>query len=142
MRRRLILLVEDQDAHARLVESVMEDLGDPVHLFRVKSVDQALQLLSKSGAFASVPEPDLILLDLNMPIKTGYDLLAIMKADTALEHIRVIIFSSADHHEDRAKSLSRGAYAHIGKPWTYDGYEKALREIVQMIPKGLDGDGE
>jgi two-component system, chemotaxis family, response regulator Rcp1 len=136
MHQSCILLVEDSDAHARLVESVLEELREPVQLYRAASVDQALEFLSQAGTYSSVPVPDLVLLDLNMPLKTGYDLLAAMLADSALKDIRVVIFSSADHADDRAKSLSRGAYAHIGKPWTYIGYEAAMREVLQMVPDG------
>jgi CheY-like chemotaxis protein len=134
-----ILLVEDQDAHARLVETVVKELEESVRPYRVATVDQALEFLLKTGKYVSVPEPGLVLLDLNLSCKSGYDVLAAILANTALKHICVVIFSSESSAEDKQRSLSLGAVAHVGKPWTYSAYVRVLRDIVQMIPKdGVD----
>jgi chemotaxis family two-component system response regulator Rcp1 len=131
-------LVEDQDAHAALVQAVFEDLETTVLLFRVVDVDQALSFLSRFAPFEAMPEPNLVLLDLNLPRRFGYDLLEAIRGNPLWKHIPVVIFSTADGLRDREKSLSLGAISHIGKPLTLEGYENILRQVVGMIPSGSD----
>jgi CheY-like chemotaxis protein len=129
----VILLVEDEDGHAHLVQTVLEEMDEAVVLYRVASVDEALQFLSKSGEYASAPEPNLVLLDLNMPRRNGYELLDSIRGNLSQRHIPVVIFSTADSPRERAFSLSHGAVAHFGKPWSYTGYQRVMRDIVRMI---------
>ena len=133
-----ILVVEDQDAQAALVQAVLEEMGMPVLLFRVADVDEALSFLSRSEPYASVPEPDLILLDLNLPGRDGYYLLEVIRGNRLWQHIRVVIFSTADGRRDKEKSLSLGASGHFGKPATWEGYERVLRKVMDMIPSGSE----
>jgi chemotaxis family two-component system response regulator Rcp1 len=88
----------------------------------------------RSGEYEFAPEPDLILLDLNLSHRSGYDVLAAVCATPLLKHIPVIVFSSANTRLDRKTSLSLGGVAHIGKPSDYFGYLDALRKIIGMIP--------
>jgi CheY-like chemotaxis protein len=135
----VILLVEDVDSDAHLVEAALAELDDQITVFRVENVELALKFFLKSAEFSETPRADLVLLDINLPGKNGYDLLETMQSDAGLKGIRVVILSTAGNPTDRAKSLSLGAVGHIGKPWTYTGYEEAAREILQMIQK--DGTG-
>jgi CheY-like chemotaxis protein len=130
-----ILLVEDEDAHAVLVEEAVHELDSSVSVPRVRGVDEAIEFLTKSGEYESAGEPDLILLDLNLSHRSGYDVLAAVCGTPSLRHIPVVVFSTADTIVDRKTSLSLGAVAHIGKPADYFGYLIALRRIVGMIPK-------
>jgi chemotaxis family two-component system response regulator Rcp1 len=129
-----ILLVEDQDAQAALVQAVFEEMATPILLFRVVDVDQALGFLSRSGTDEPAPEPDLVLLDLNLPRRSGYELLEAMRGNPLHQHIPVVIFSTADDRSDRERSLALGASSHIGKPRTLDGYQRVLQQVVAMIP--------
>jgi CheY-like chemotaxis protein len=133
-----ILLVEDQDAHAVLVQAVLEDMEAAVLLFRVADVDQALSFLSHSAPYEFVPEPALVLLDLNLPRRFGYDLLQAIRENPLWQHIRVVIFSTADGSRDRERSLALGASGHFGKPLTLEGYQAVLRQVVSMIPSRPD----
>ena len=132
----IVLLVEDSDAQAALVEAVLAEIETRILLLRAADVDEALVFLSQSKPFQSVALPALILLDLNLPPRSGYEILEAVLADSLLKQIPVVIFSTADGRLDREKSLSLGASAHIGKPLTLEGYEKALRHVVSMIPSG------
>jgi CheY-like chemotaxis protein len=70
-----------------------------------------------------------------MPRRSGYDVLAEIYRDPSLTHIPVVVFSAADACRDKANLLSRGAFAHIGKPRDYQGYREVLRNIIKMIPE-------
>jgi CheY-like chemotaxis protein len=104
-------------------------------MHHARSVDEAYRFLFKVGEYKKAPQPDLILLDLNLPPDSGYEGLKIIQGAIALKGISVIVFSAADTPSDQRKSLSLGASAHIGKPGSYDGYLKVLREVVKMIPQ-------
>jgi two-component system, chemotaxis family, response regulator Rcp1 len=129
-------MVEDQDAHAALVLAVFEEMETTVLLFRVVDVDEALLFLSHLAPYESVQEPDIVLLDLNLSRRIGYDLLEAIPENPLWKHIPVVIFSTADGHRDREKSLARGASRHIGKPSTWEGYQRVMRQVVEMIPSG------
>jgi two-component system, chemotaxis family, response regulator Rcp1 len=135
----VILLVEDVDSDAHLVEAAFAELDDQITVFRVGNVDLALKFFLKSAEFSATPRADLVLLDINLPGKNGYDLLETMQSDAGLRGIRVVVLSTAGNPADKPKSLSLGAVGHIGKPWTYTGYEAAAREILQMIRKDSTG---
>jgi CheY-like chemotaxis protein len=109
----------------------VKEREESVRLYCVATVDQALEFLLKTGKYVSVPEPGLVLLDLNLSGKSGHAVLADILANTALKRIRVVIFSSESSAEDKQRSLSLGAVAHVGKPWTYGAYESVLWDIVQ-----------
>jgi chemotaxis family two-component system response regulator Rcp1 len=130
-----ILLVEDEDAHAALVDEAVHELDSSINVSRVRGVDEAIEFLTKSADYEAVPEPDLILLELNLAYRSGYDVLAAVCGTPSLKHIPVIVFGTADTILDRKTSLSLGAVAHIRKPADYFGYLDALRKIVGMIPR-------
>jgi CheY-like chemotaxis protein len=130
-----MLLVEDEDAHAALVDEGVHEVDSSISVPRVRGVEEAIEFLTKSGRYEAAPEPDLILLDLNLSHRSGYDVLAAVCGTPSLKHIPVVVFSTADTIPDRKTSLSLGAAAHIGKPADYIGYLDALRKIIGMIPR-------
>lgn len=130
---RSILHVEDNDAEALLVQRALEEIAPPLRCKRVSDVDRALKMLDMVGRGNAAP-PCLILLDLNLPPRSGYDVLKQVRECQALAAVPVVIFSSLASPADKRNSLSLGALAHIGKPSTFDEYVAALREVVSMIP--------
>jgi CheY-like chemotaxis protein len=132
---RCILHVEDEEAFALIAEIVLEDLREVIGIHHARSVDEAYRFLFRVGEYQKAPKPDLVLLDLNLPPDSGYEVLKIMQSAIALKGIPVVVFSAADTPSDQRKSLSLGAFAHIGKPHSYDGYLKVLGAVVKMIPQ-------
>jgi two-component system response regulator len=132
---RCILHVEDEEAFALIAEIVLEDLREVIGMHHARSVNEAYRFLFKVGEYKMAPKPDLILLDLNLPPDNGYEVLEIIQGAIALKAIPVVVFSAANTLSDQRRSLSLGAFAHIGKPSSYDGYLKVLREVVKMIPQ-------
>jgi CheY-like chemotaxis protein len=111
-----ILLVEDNPADVRLiVESLKEEtVWNILHV--VKDGVEAISFLQKKGKYANKPKPDLILLDLHMPKKTGHEVLAEIKEDEDLKRIPVIVLSSSKADEDILKSYGLHANSYITKP--------------------------
>ncbi len=131
---RSILHVEDEEEFSVIAEIVLEELDEPITIHRARNVDEAYKFLFQVGEYKKAPRPALILLDLNLPPNSGYEVLETIRGAVALKDIPVVVFSSADTPSERKKSLSLGAFAHIGKPSSYDAYVFILRKIVNMIP--------
>ncbi|MBV8707590.1 MAG: response regulator [Acidobacteriaceae bacterium] len=111
-----------------------KELPLSVHLLRAKSGTEALTLLHNQTISGSASQnPDLVLLDLNLPGLSGLDVLAAMKTDRKLALIPVVVFSSSSREQDRKESLALGAQQYITKPNTFDGVIQALKAACSGI---------
>jgi two-component system, chemotaxis family, response regulator Rcp1 len=111
-----ILLVEDNEGDARLALEAMRDSKIRNTLHHVLDGDEALAFLRRAGRFADAPRPDLILLDLNLPGKSGQEVLAEIKADPELRRIPVVILTVSSGEADVLKSYDLHANCFITKP--------------------------
>lgn len=127
-----VLLVEDSPGDIRLTQEALKDASLVRRLSVVTDGVEALEFLYRQGRFAGAPRPDLILLDLNLPKKSGSEVLAEVKRDAALRQIPVVILTtSADEHDiDRAYDLHANCY--ITKPVDFDQFISAVRSIEQF----------
>ncbi len=122
-----ILLVEDQDDQVLLVETAFEFAGVSVHLTRVDSGESCLTHLRGDG-----PPPDLVLLDLNMPRMSGFDLLAERARDARLRAIPMVVLTSSSNPEDVRKAHDLGCDGYIAKPIDLRRLGDALRKVVEQ----------
>jgi two-component system, chemotaxis family, response regulator Rcp1 len=111
-----ILIVEDDDAAYLLLEIVFEDFGDRFTVSRVVDGYQALMFLRHQDPFYTVPRPDLIFLDLNLPKMDGFEVLQALQQDESLTTIPIVVFTSSTRHADRARCLALGATHFLSKP--------------------------
>ncbi len=114
-----ILLVEDEEDHARLIMKTLQEkvkLLNPIHW--VKNGEEALAYLTKTGAYHedNAPVPGLILLDLKLPLKDGFDVLHAIKADSRYTAIPVVMLTTSSQTDDIQKALELGANDYIIKP--------------------------
>jgi CheY-like chemotaxis protein len=129
MTDRVFLQADDDDAAHQMLQIAIEDLGIPVELHRVTDGEQALAFLSKRAPYDAAPKPDLVILDVNLPKKSGRDVLTHMRSDHALSSIPVIVFTSSLRAIDRRDLLALGATDYIVKPPTY----KAFLDVVRSF---------
>jgi two-component system, chemotaxis family, response regulator Rcp1 len=115
-----ILLVEDYDADVRLVKEMLKETGVPHQLHVVGSAEDALDFVGRRGRYMEVPRPDLVLLDLNLPRKSGIDVLQEMKQTPVLRRIPVIVLSSSSSEADVNQAYELGANAYMRKPSDLD----------------------
>ncbi|MBV8898056.1 MAG: response regulator [Acidobacteriaceae bacterium] len=131
----VLLYVEDEDASAFLLETAIKEAQINLQLRRVSDGEQALAYLEHSKGYEEAPDPDLILLDLNLPRKDGLEVLAAMQqAGDRLRNIPVVVFTSSSLARDRKRSMALGARDFITKPDTFD----ALVDIVKSACARLD----
>ncbi|MGB7539961.1 MAG: response regulator [Anaerolineales bacterium] len=111
-----ILLVEDNPGDVRLTREALRDGKFRNNLTSVTDGVQAMDFLRKKTPFAHVQGPDLILLDLNLPKKSGLEVLREIKADEELRRIPVVILTSSQAEQDIVRSYDLHANAYITKP--------------------------
>jgi CheY-like chemotaxis protein len=91
--------------------------------------EQAIQFLRRTGDFTNAPRPGLILLDLNLPRRSGLEVLAAVKSDQDLRSIPVVILTTSQAEEDIIRSYSLHANAYVTKPMDFERFSEALRQI-------------
>jgi len=125
-----ILLVEDEPADAHLVRSALQEGRVFCKLHHVVDGIDALAFLRHQGEqYQSVPRPDMILLDLNMPRMNGGEFLAVVKADEALKAIPVVVLTTSDVERDIIASYHLGAAGYITKPVDMEQFIDAIRQV-------------
>ena len=128
-RKLIVLLAEDEPADAHLVRLAFEEGQVMVDLHHVSDGVEAFAFLRREGAYASVPTPDLILLDLNMPRMDGRQFLHKVKLDAALHRIPVVVLTTSDAERDMLDSYDHFAAGFIVKPVDVDDFIKIVRGI-------------
>ena len=127
-----ILLVEDNPGDARLTREALSQSKVRNNLHRASDGEEAMTFLRRQGAFAGVPTPDLILLDLNLPRRDGREVLEDIKNDPALKHIPVVILTSSQADEDIIRSYQLHANCFITKPVDLEQLTKVVQGIEQF----------
>lgn len=111
-----ILMVEDNEGDARLAREALRECRIKNTLHHARDGEEALAFLRRAGGFADAPRPDLVLLDLNLPGKSGLEVLAEIKADPELRRIPVVILTVSSGEADVLKSYDLHANCFITKP--------------------------
>ena len=123
-----ILLVEDNPADVRLTREMLRESKVRNDLLVAHTAEEAEEILGLTEKDAE-PRPDLVLLDLNLPVKSGHDLLEEIKSHPTLRRIPVVMLSSSEAEEDVVKSYDEHANAYVTKPVDLD----EITTIVQSI---------
>jgi two-component system, chemotaxis family, response regulator Rcp1 len=127
--RRTILLVDDSRADVELVKYWLGGRPGAPRLIVAQDGVEALRMLRENSG---TPRPDLILLDLNLPLKPGHRVLAEIKQDPQLRHIPVVILSSSSAERDIASAYELHANCYLTKPMDIDSFADALRSIEEF----------
>ena len=122
-----ILLAEDNDDHALLITMALERAARvPVVIHRARNGDEAVALVQDLV-------PDLLLLDLKMPGRSGHEVLEVIKGDDGLRRIPVAVLTSSDRDEDVARSYGLGGNHFITKPENPAELEARLRSLLKNV---------
>lgn len=111
-----ILLVEDSPSDANLAIAALKEGGIRNHVHHVEDGAEAMAFLRHEANYADAPEPDLILLDLNLPRMDGYQVLAEIQKDPRFRNIPAIVLTASADPRDIEESYSLGASYYITKP--------------------------
>ncbi len=127
-----VLLVEDELADAELFQDLLSEVAADIHVEHVENGQAALELLQRP----QTPRPDLIVLDLNMPVMNGHDFLVQAKTVPELRAIPVMVLSTSDHPDDIHRAYDGYASGYVVKPGSYQEYTQVL-DTVQAYWRGL-----
>jgi CheY-like chemotaxis protein len=125
-----VLLVEDNLGDVELTTLALEESRLAVNLSVVGDGAEALDFLRhQDQKYADAPHPDLILLDLNLPKKSGHEVLAAIKTDEALKRIPVVVLTTSQAEADILKAYNHYASGYIAKPTRFDQFLTVVRAI-------------
>jgi CheY-like chemotaxis protein len=124
-----VLLVEDDDGDVLMTREAFEHYKLRNRLHVVGDGEQALDFLRRTGRFADAPRPGLILLDVNLPRRSGLEILAELKQDPDLLVIPVVMLTTSRAEEDILRSYSLHANAFVSKPVDFEQFIEAIRQI-------------
>jgi chemotaxis family two-component system response regulator Rcp1 len=125
-----ILLVEDNAGDVRLTQEVLRDSKVRNNLIVASNGEEALACLRKQGEFKkNTIRPDLILLDLNLPIKDGRQVLAEIKDDVDLKRIPVVILTTSKAEEDILRTYNLHANCYVTKPVDLEQFVKVVKSL-------------
>jgi len=127
-----ILIVEDEPDHSRLIKKSLVALGHVLNdLFLCENGQDALDYLHKVGKYKNLkrPLPSLILLDIKMPFKNGFEVLKEVKEDDKLNKIPVVILTTTSTDEDIEHAMNLGANDYIVKPINFGVFTEKVSKL-------------
>jgi CheY-like chemotaxis protein len=124
-----ILLVEDNEGDMLLTVEALEEGKIVNKISTVKNGKDAIDFLTRKGNFATANTPDLILLDINLPMKNGHEVLKFIKDSDILKHIPVIMFTTSSSEKDIIEAYKNYASCFITKPVEVNEFMHAVAKI-------------
>jgi len=135
-RARSILLVEDNPADSMLVRKALEEHGFSGELTVVDNGETAIHRIQSLDREALAECPDLVIIDLSLPRKSGREVLEIMRRCEKCRHTPVVILSSSDAVQDKADAARLGASRYIRKPSRLEEFLKLGATFKEIIEAG------
>lgn len=127
-----VILVADDDIDDQ--EMISGSLYDMDHNCKVEVVSDGQQAINRLEN-ASLPQPCLVVLDLNMPILDGLETLARIRQKPSLQGIPIVVFTTSDSSESKKKSMTLGALDYIVKPNDYAGLMSVTAKMMEYCSK-------
>ncbi len=138
-----ILLVDDNDDDIVLIKDALAES----RLINVLDVahdgEEAIDFLRRQGKYKDALEPGLVLLDINMPKKNGFEVLMEVKADPELKHIPIIMLTVSHRDEEVIKAYREGVCSFVRKPIDFCEFQRVVGQLslywalVATIPHGV-----
>ena len=127
-----IMLVEDNPGDVLLIRELFKDVKVKNRIIVARNGEDALRMLHQEGKFNHMHLPDLILLDLNLPKKSGKEVLKEMECDRKLMCIPVVVLTTSQDEEDIIETYESCANSFITKPVDLDQFVEVVRSIQEF----------
>ena len=128
-----VLLVEDNPGDVRLTREALRDSNMRHELSVTENGVEAVAFLRRQGKYAAAPRPHLILLDLNLPLKDGREVLREIKQDDDLRRIPVVVLTTSQAEADIVRSYELHANAYVIKPIDAAKFAEAIKQIDEFF---------
>ena len=119
-----VWIVDDDEDDQQFIRSAFLDGEPPVHVLSLSDGEELLPILAKCAEL-----PRLLLLDINMPLKNGFETLKELRSIPAYAELPVVMLTTSSAEDDRQRSLLLGAIGFLTKPLSYD----QLRQLAQQL---------
>ncbi|MDO8545550.1 MAG: response regulator [Opitutaceae bacterium] len=132
----IVLLVDDSANDAKLMHAVFERAGFVEPLRTTQDAEETIAYLRGDGPYGDrvhFPLPTAVLLDLNMPRKNGFELLAWIRQQPALKRLQVFILSASSRPQDIERAYDLGATSYLVKPGNLDGLTHLAKSLVTWL---------
>jgi CheY-like chemotaxis protein len=135
-----ILIAEDNEDDILLIREAFEEVNMVNRIAVVRDGEEALAYLRGEGPFRDSPLPGMVLLDINMPKKTGLEVLTDIKAEPRFRALPIVMLTVSEREEDIIRSFEQGACSYIRKPVTFTRFITVVKEfemywtLVSKIP--------
>jgi CheY-like chemotaxis protein len=135
-----ILLVEDNEDDIILTEEAFAVAKVMNSINSVRDGEAALAYLRQEGPYKDAVRPGLVLLDINMPKKNGFEVLEAIKADPRLQSLPVIMLTTSEREEDIVRSYTYGACSYVRKPVNLERFIDVVRKfelywtLISLVP--------
>ena len=130
-----ILLVEDDPGHAVLIEKNLRRAGIANAIVTLNDGQKAVDFLFKRDGYENDTHPDplLILLDLNLPVLDGYQVLKNIKENERTKRIPIIVLTTTDNPSEVSKCYELGCNAYVTKPVDYEAFSRAIQNLGLLL---------
>jgi len=133
MDKKLLLLADDDIDDTEMFCEALAVVDENIICHCAKNGSEALKILNDLNE-----KPELIFLDLNMPVMSGWDCLKIIKKHQIFQEIPVIMISTSSHQKDIDTASELGAICYFVKPNSFTDLKNILEEIISNLGKGLN----
>jgi two-component system response regulator len=124
-----VLLVEDNENDVELTREGFRRAKLTVNLHRVEHGQLCMDFLRKEGAYSNAPTPDLILLDVNMPVMNGREVLGEIVKDEALRQLPVVILTTSSSDRDVLDMYKLRCSSYITKPVDFVQFQRIIQDF-------------
>ncbi len=124
-----VLLVEDNDNDVIITRRGFTDAKLAVNLHHVENGEKCMAFLRKEAPYADAPTPDLILLDLNMPVMDGREVLSEIVKDEQLRKLPVVILTTSSAESDILTMYNLRCSSYIVKPVDFNQFQRVVQQL-------------
>lgn len=124
-----VLIVEDNEGDILLLTEVLSERPTIRKISVAKTGQEAIDFVHKRGTFQQSETPDLILLDINLPLKNGHEVLESIKSSDQSRKIPVVMLTTSSSPEDVNRCYDLHANLYITKPGDMNTFENALQAV-------------
>ncbi|SDD18798.1 Response regulator receiver domain-containing protein [Algoriphagus faecimaris] len=129
MRQMHILLIEDNEGDILLIKEALSNRPTVKKISVATDGQQGIDFVTQKGVYIDALQPDLILLDINLPLKNGHEVLHTLKTDSKTKHIPIIVLTTSSSPDDINKSYQSFANLYVTKPVDMDAFDDAISAI-------------
>ncbi len=127
-----ILLVEDNPGDVELIQEALQSGKVLNRISIAEDGEVAISFLHREKGYENAPRPDLVLLDLNIPKRNGFEVLAEIRNNSDLSHVPIVILTSSQADRDIVRSYSLHANCFVSKPVDVDEFLSVVRSTGEF----------